>query len=78
LGYSQIYRVSPRDVAVPDPPPPGDVDRQKQRLLTEGQIEPLVLDINHQPDPDEYPYACAQVIAARDLEWPNILVVYHT
>ena len=73
---SEIFHVSPWDVVIPQAVPPVDVERQMRRLEDEGQIEPIVLDINHQPDLDEWAYADAQVVAARVLKWPTILVVY--
>jgi hypothetical protein len=77
VAYSAIAHVSPWDVTVPGDTPRGDVARQRARLEDEGQIEPIVVRrATGQPDPDEWPYAGAQVIAARELDWPTILVVY--
>ena len=57
---------------------------QAQRLETEGQIEPI--EVVHDDDPDAlfpymikhdaWVYAEAQVIAAIELNWPTILVTY--
>jgi hypothetical protein len=56
-----------------------DVLAQVTLLKNQGQIEPLVLDPRF---PDEYvisnhdyPFAVAQVMAARHLEWETIIVV---
>jgi superfamily I DNA and RNA helicase len=77
MSYSGIVQVSPWDVKVPDEQARVDVERQKRRLEEEGQIEPVVVRrATNEPDPAEWVYAAAQVVAARELDWPDILVVY--
>jgi hypothetical protein len=83
----EIYHVSPYQVLLLD----GDVDardvkRQRERLETEGQIEPIEViqvpvDVLADPAPLTYTlapygwvYASAQVAAARELGWPTILI----
>jgi hypothetical protein len=70
-----IYQVSPWEVHPSTEPHPRDVHVQKLRLSQEGQIEPIVVR-NMVPDRDEWAYADEQVIAARELGWPTILVTY--
>jgi len=72
-----IFHPSPWDVTVVDMPSRRDIDHQKACLEEEGQIEPIVVDYNtKQVVLDEYPYADAQIIAARELGWPTILITF--
>lgn len=75
-----IYQVNPNEVAITDPYP-RDVARQKARLETEGMIEPLVATFEHgmwRVDNSDWPYATAQVQAARELDWPTIILTTET
>jgi hypothetical protein len=73
----EIYHVSPHAVNLGGYVPlPRDVRMQKARLESEGQIEPIQLLANGQPDLDEWCYAREQVVAARELGWTTILVTY--
>lgn len=66
--------VSPHDVPVSSEPHWRDVYAQAERLEQEGQIEPVLLRADGTPDPDSWAHADAQVMAARYLEWPTILI----
>lgn len=71
-----IFQVSPHEVVIKSQPSRRDVKRQTERLLQEGQIEPILLHEDNTINAANWPYADAQVIAARELEWPTILVTY--
>lgn len=76
----KIYQVSPHHVKVLKLWSKRHVDYQKDRLEKEGQIEPIhvviVHDEHYYVSPEEWAYSEAQVLAARELEWPTILVTY--
>jgi hypothetical protein len=79
-----IHQVDPWDVRLDDQPTGRDVKVQLERLLAEGQIEPIevVLFASTSPrgkytlDPGGWVYAGAQIAAARELKWPTVLVTY--
>jgi hypothetical protein len=76
-----IHKVSPFDVKIAEGewPAQTDVDHQKGRLEKEGQIEPIVVDYFTKEvvlDDPGWAYAAAQVVAARELNWPNILITF--
>jgi hypothetical protein len=88
-GNMQIYQVNPHDVEPCRPATVKEIEAQKQRLEYEGQIEPIVVvhlgtDYTRVTDTllrvrdrmDDWLYASAQVLAARELDWPTILVTY--
>jgi hypothetical protein len=82
----QIYEVDPKEVETCRPASSREIRNQMDRLEVEGQIEPLVVEIIGEKDGkkllkirdtfDDWIYGSAQVIAARELEWPTILVTY--
>jgi hypothetical protein len=55
-----------------------NIEYQKKRLQTEGQIVPLEVDLNgfdkECVDNRYYPYAKALLMAARELKWETVLV----
>jgi len=79
----EIYHVDPstivyrRDVTLLTP---GDIDRQKVRLVKEGQIEPIEVyrtaGDRLRITTDAWHYAEAQVAAAVELGWDDFLVTY--
>lgn len=72
-----IYYVNPNAIQIHDEPSLRDVRKQKERLQKEGQIEPLeVTGPNLFLRQACWPYASAQVVAARELAWPTLLVTY--
>jgi hypothetical protein len=78
-----IYRVNPWDIDLSNEPQIGrEVRTQINRLLAEGQIEPIEVIRNPLAirklalAPDGWVYAAAQIQAARELQWPTILVTY--
>lgn len=73
----RIYQVDPHTLRLHDTPPPRDVARQKERLVAEGQIEPIVINPRTLlADLDQWAYADAQIAAARELGWSSVLVTY--
>jgi hypothetical protein len=72
-----IFYVSPHNVITRDTFE-RDVLKQVTLLNAQGQIEPLVVDRVDREffkvDDTEYPYASAQVQAARRLGWDTIIV----
>jgi hypothetical protein len=70
----KIYEISPWAVPIPADLPKRDVQHQLERLVNEGQIEPIALLANGDPDLDSWAYAREQIQAARLLAWPTILV----
>jgi hypothetical protein len=71
----QIYQVSPHDVKI-GKPFRRDVERQRERLEREGQIEPIEVMPDMTVPTSAWFYSEAQVQAARDLGWATILVTY--
>lgn len=69
-----IRQVNPWDVPLHSIPPERDVRKQQERLVAEGQIEPIELSPDGRANLDEWVYADAQIEAARRLKWPTILV----
>jgi hypothetical protein len=69
-----IHLVSPHCVRLDETPHARDVAAQKRRLETEGQIEPVLVRRGMVPVLDNWFYAPAQVVAARELGWETILV----
>lgn len=72
----RIYQISPWAVPIPADLRARDVKVQADRLKSEGQIEPIALHDNGEPDLDSWAYANEQVHAARLLGWETILVTY--
>jgi hypothetical protein len=79
----EIYQVNPKDVEICRPVSARDIKHQMVRLSEEGQIEPIVVEELERDGQlkvrdllDDWIYASAQVIAARELEWETILVTY--
>lgn len=71
--------MNPKDIKLSTVPRTKDVARQKSRLLTEGQIEPILLNpATMSPDdgPHGWTYADAQILAAIELNRDNLLVTY--
>jgi hypothetical protein len=82
---ANIYQVDPWLVDLGNYVPSGrDVRNQIDRLVNEGQIEPIEVRLyangpavrKYTLDPDGWFYAGAQIAAARELRWPTILVTY--
>ena len=79
LVMAKIAYVDPNKVTLPNEVPPlRDIRYQMGLLDRQGQIVPLVgkesPDGTWSIDDSDYPYAVAQVVAARALEWPTIIV----
>jgi hypothetical protein len=78
----QIYQVNPWHVDIGEQPYFRDIRAQALRLAREGQIEPVTVRRSRNPwlplrlDPSGWFYAAAQVAAAREQEWPAILITY--
>lgn len=79
----EIYQVNPKDVEVSRPASAKEIKHQMVRLSEEGQIEPIVVEELERDGQlkvrdllDDWIYASAQVIAARELEWETTLVTY--
>jgi hypothetical protein len=86
-GNMQIYQVDPQDVDPCRPATVREIKTQMIRLLDEGQIEPITVDhyadrldgtplLRVRDKVDDWLYASAQLMAARELHWPTILVTY--
>jgi hypothetical protein len=73
----KIYLISPWAVPVPANLPVREVKHQAERLKAEGQIEPIALLPDDDPDLDSWAYAREQIQAARELGWKDILVTYN-
>lgn len=82
---SEIFHADPNRVTFKtEYPSERDIKYQMARLEAEGQIEPLEVIPAGSDDQqlgfdwivyyDAWPYSPAQVVAARRLEWPTILV----
>lgn len=75
----EIYQVDPRTINLSKSPSPRDVAHQRTRLVAEGQIEPILLNpttMSPSTGPRGWIYADAQILAARELAWPTLLVTY--
>lgn len=73
----EIYQVDPNKIRLREIPTERDIRKQKERLLKEGQIEPITVNGPDLFIPHEaWLYSEAQVIAAIQLEWPTLLVTY--
>jgi hypothetical protein len=70
--------VDPMNVFVRKTVSARDIAEQVAHLRTRGQVEPIVLENDGSvcEDREARYYAAAQVMAARQLGWPTILVTY--
>lgn len=74
--HGSTYLVSPWDVNLTEKPSDRDVAVQRARLEDEGQIEPLLVNYDTKNLDSDWPYASAQVVAIRELEWPTMLICF--
>jgi hypothetical protein len=77
VRVSRIIYIDPNEVIASSDTYTRDVEYQKELLNRQGQIVPLVckqIDGKWHADDSDWPYASAQVIAARLLEWPTIII----
>jgi hypothetical protein len=75
---SQIVYINPNNVYISKMPHGRDVKSQMALLEKQGQVVPLVAKLHEAGiwivDNSDYPWAVAQIMAARELGWSSVIL----